>query len=218
MNVMLNGWLLYQVIACRLWARSAFYQAGGAFGFRDQLQDCMAVLNIWPELSKKQILLHASRQFIEGDVQHWWHSERGKGIRTKYSDDLLWLPYVAAEYVDHTGDWDILHTDITFIESEKLAVNEDERYDIPWISRETGSLYEHCIRSIDLSLRFGAHGIPLMGSGDWNDGMNTVGNKGRGESVWLGWFLYTVLKKFIPICIGWNDKKELKGMQRLLQI
>ena len=208
MNVILNGWLLYQVIACRLWARSAFYQAGGAFGFRDQLQDCMAVLNIWPDLAKKQLLLHASRQFVEGDVQHWWHHEQGKGIRTKYSDDLLWLPYVAAEYVDHTGDWDILHTEIPFIESEKLTENEDERYDIPWISRETGSLYEHCTHSIDLSLRFGAHGIPLMGSGDWNDGMNTVGHKGRGESVWLGWFLYTVLEKFIPICIGWNDRKR----------
>lgn len=208
MNMILNGWLLYQVISCRLWARSAFYQAGGAFGFRDQLQDCMAVLNIWPELAKKQLLLHASRQFAEGDVQHWWHSPQGKGIRTKYSDDLLWLPYVSAEYVDHTGDWDILETEIPFIESERLEANEDERYDVPWISCESGSLYEHCTRSIDLSLRFGAHGIPLMGSGDWNDGMNTVGNKGRGESVWLGWFLYTVLKKFIPICIGWNDKKR----------
>ena len=208
MNVMLNGWLLYQVISCRLWARSAFYQAGGAFGFRDQLQDCMAVMNIWPDLAKKQLLLHASRQFVEGDVQHWWHSEHGNGIRSKYSDDLLWLPYVAVEYVDHTGDWDILDTEIPFIDSEKLAADEDERYDIPRISLETGTLYEHCIRSIDLSLRFGVHGIPLMGSGDWNDGMNTVGNKGRGESVWLGWFLYTVLRKFIPICIGQNDKKR----------
>ena len=208
MNMMLNGWLLYQVIACRLWARSAFYQAGGAFGFRDQLQDSMGILNIWPELTRNQILLHASRQFVEGDVQHWWHNETGKGIRTRYSDDLLWLPYVASEYVNHTGDWSILDVGVPFIESERLEGNEDERYDVPWISRESNTVYEHCIRAIDLSLRFGAHGIPLMGSGDWNDGMNTVGNKGRGESVWMGWFLYTVLKKFIPVCIRLEDKKR----------
>lgn len=207
LNILLNGWLLYQVISCRLWARSAFYQAGGAFGFRDQLQDSIAVLNIWPELTEKQILLHASRQFAQGDVQHWWHNETGRGIRTRYSDDLLWLPYVTAEYVDHTGDWNILETEVPFIESEPLEDNEDERYDTPWASRESATVYEHCIRAIELSLKFGSHGIPLMGSGDWNDGMNTVGNKGRGESVWLGWFLYSVLTKFIPICLGRNDKK-----------
>lgn len=210
LNIMLNGWLLYQVISCRLWSRSAFYQAGGAFGFRDQLQDSMAVLNIWPELTGKQILLHASRQFAQGDVQHWWHNETGRGIRTRYSDDLLWLPYVTAEYVEHTGDWSILEVEVPFIESDSLKENEDERYDTPWASRESATIYEHCLRAIELSLKFGVHGIPLMGSGDWNDGMNTVGNKGKGESVWLGWFLYTVLKKIIPICIGWNDKKSVE--------
>ncbi len=199
-DVLMNGWLAYQTIVCRMWARSGYYQAGGAYGFRDQLQDCMAVLNTFPELSRDQILLHASRQFKEGDVQHWWHAERGKGIRTRYSDDLLWLAYVTSEYVEKTGDESILGEKILFLEGNLLGEGEDEKYEEPCLSDTAASLYEHCLRAIDRSLAVGPHGIPLIGSGDWNDGMNTVGNKGSGESVWLGWFLISILQKFVPIC------------------
>lgn len=208
MDVMLNGWLLYQVISCRIWARSAFYQSGGAYGFRDQLQDVMALAYSWPELTRNQILLHSSHQFVEGDVQHWWHPGADKGIRTRYSDDLLWLAYVTADYVNCTGDMSILDEETGYIESEPLAEDEDERYDIPRISQERSNIYEHCVRAVEKALKFGEHGIPLMGSGDWNDGMNTVGNKGKGESVWLGWFLYTVLKKFIPLCQARRDEER----------
>lgn len=205
MDIMLNGWLQYQVISCRMWSRSAFYQSGGAYGFRDQLQDSMAVVYTWPELTRRQILLHSSRQFTEGDVQHWWHPGVGKGIRTKYSDDLLWLAYVTADYIRCTDDWSILGETTNYLEGALLKEHEDEKYDIPSISKQTGTLYEHCIRAIERALKFGDHCIPLMGSGDWNDGMNTVGNKGKGESVWLGWFLYVILRRFVPICMARND-------------
>jgi cyclic beta-1,2-glucan synthetase len=200
MDIMLNGWLLYQTIACRMWARAALYQVGGAFGFRDQLQDSMAVAYIRPELTRKQILYHSEHQFIEGDVQHWWHPVTDKGIRTRFSDDLLWMPYVTADYIKTTRDTGILHEQTGYISEACLKENEDERYNKPCISDEMTSLYEHCIKAIEHSLKFGQHGIPLMGSGDWNDGMNTVGNKGKGESVWLGWFLYSILESFAPIC------------------
>ena len=215
MNIMLNGWLLYQVISCRLWARSAFYQSGGAYGFRDQLQDCLSIAQIWPEIAKKQIIKHATHQFVEGDVLHWWHEPEGKGTRTRISDDYLWLPYVTAEYIRIVGDSNILNTELPFLVDEALKDFEDERYCKPTISNEVSSLYDHCIRSLEKALKFGEHGLPLIGSGDWNDGMNTVGNRGLGESIWLGWFLCTTLQKFSAVCHLMKDEKRT---QRYLKI
>ncbi|HWQ29362.1 MAG TPA: glucoamylase family protein [Negativicutes bacterium] len=215
MDTMLNGWLLYQTLNCRMWARMAFYQAGGAYGFRDQLQDSMAVTDTLPELTKRQILFHAGHQFLEGDVQHWWHTGSNKGIRTKFSDDLLWLPYVTVNYIERTGDTDILDDCAGYLEDELLREDEDERYNIPCISENTSTLYEHCLRAIEKALKFGHHGIPLMGSGDWNDGMSTVGNKGKGESVWLGWFLYDILMKFSELC---RLKLDLNKADRYMNI
>jgi cellobiose phosphorylase len=206
-NLMVNGWLQYQVISCRLWGRSGFYQAGGAFGFRDQLQDALSITNIWPEIARTQILLHASHQYQQGDVQHWWHEPMGLGTRTHFSDDRLWLPYVTAEYIRITGDRQILEEQVNFIEEPELSEFEDEKCGRPWKIETSASLYEHCLRALEISLKFGKHGLPLMGSGDWNDGMNTVGNKGRGESVWLGWFLIANLDLFIPIC---KEKGDLE--------
>lgn len=208
MNVLLNRWLLYQTVVCRLWARSAFYQSGGAFGFRDQLQDVMALVNTSPERVRDQILRHCAHQFVEGDVQHWWHDEKGKGIRTKFSDDLLWLPYVTAHYLERTGDDDILKASIPFLEDHPLKEDEDERYSIPNISTEQGSVYEHCIRALERGLRFGEHGLPLIGSGDWNDGFSRIGCQGKGESVWLGWFLYLTLMRFAKVCDTQQDPER----------
>jgi len=200
MDLMLNGWLLYQTLGCRMWARSAFYQAGGAYGFRDQLQDSLALLHVYPDLTKEQILRHASHQFQEGDVQHWWHEETKRGIRTKFSDDLLWLPYSVLRYLEHTQDEAILVQEVYFLEDLPLGPDEDERYSETKVSTERASLFEHCLRAIERSLHFGSHGLPLMGTGDWNDGMNRVGREGKGESVWLGWFLYTILTGFAEVC------------------
>lgn len=208
LNIMMNGWLLYQTIASRLRARSAFYQSGGAYGFRDQLQDVMAVSYISPDTTRNQILYSSFHQFLEGDVQHWWHPVTDRGIRTKFSDDLLWLPYVTADYMDITKDYGILEEKAGFLEDEPLGEEEDERYNKPRISDYSDTIYEHCIRAIDRSLKLGPHGIPLIGSGDWNDGMSTVGNKGKGESIWLGWFLYTILNKFAPICKERGDTER----------
>ena len=217
MDFMVNGWLAYQVLSCRIWARSGFYQAGGAFGFRDQLQDSLSLAHISPQITREQILLHAKHQFIEGDVQHWWHEPNSKGTRTKFSDDLLWLPYVTNEYMRITEDRDILDVEATFLEDELLKEFEDERYGIPAFSTKKATVYVHCIKAIEKSLKFGAHGLPLIGSGDWNDGMNTVGNRGMGESVWLAWFLYTILKSFSPICLARGEKELSKKYEDISQ-
>jgi cyclic beta-1,2-glucan synthetase len=197
LDILLNGWLLYQTLACRLWARTAFYQAGGAFGFRDQLQDSLALLHSDASITREQILKNAAHQYQKGDVQHWWHDETHKGMRTRISDDLLWLPYAVSRYVEHTGDFTLLNEMVPFLHSEVLKDEEKERYEDTIVSNERGTILDHCLRAIQHAMKFGEHGIPLMGIGDWNDGMNLVGAKGRGESVWLGWFLLDILKRYI---------------------
>ncbi|NLY30998.1 MAG: glycosyl transferase [Firmicutes bacterium] len=214
LNFMVNRWLLYQDLACRMWGRSAFYQAGGAYGFRDQLQDSMALLLARPEIARAHILRAAAQQYVEGDVQHWWHPESNKGIRTRFADDLLWLPLVTAKYVEVTGDTSIWREEVGFLEEEPLRPDEQERFGVPRRSAEKASILEHCCRAIDRSLRFGEHGLPLMGSGDWNDGMNKVGWQGSGESVWMGWFLYTILTQFVSIAEAHGDSERARRYSR----
>lgn len=214
MNIMLNGWAVYQTIVSRLWARTGYYQSGGAIGFRDQLQDTLGVKYIEPKLMKEQILLQSRHQFIEGDVEHWWHEETQRGIRTRFSDDLLWLCYVVSEYIEYTGDISILKEKTPYLKGNELEDGIDERYDKYEESEITGTIYEHCIKAIEKSLNFGENGLPKIGSGDWNDGLNTVGNKKKGESVWLGFFMYEILNRFIPICEKMEDTNRAEKYKR----
>ncbi len=216
-NIMLNGWLVYQTICSRILARSGYYQSGGAYGFRDQLQDTLGMKYISLELMKNQIIKHSNHQFIEGDVLHWWHEETKRGIRTRFSDDLLWLPYLVAEYVNFTGDNSILEEETYYLKGEILPEGIDERYDLYLPSEIKENIYQHCIRAIEKSIQFGENGLPKIGSGDWNDGFSTVGNKGKGESVWLGFFLYTVLDRFIPICENRQDTELVEKYKNIMQ-
>ena len=204
-DAMINHWTLYQTLACRIWARSALYQSSGAYGFRDQLQDILALVHAEPAIAREHIVRAAARQFVEGDVQHWWHPQSGRGVRTRFSDDLAWLPYVVDRYLEVTGDATLLDERAPFLTMRALEPHEHEVYDLPQVTEEQATVYEHCLRALRKAGTAGAHGLPLMGIGDWNDGMNRVGAQGRGESVWLGWFLIATLRAFAARVDGRGD-------------
>jgi cyclic beta-1,2-glucan synthetase len=214
LDLMLNRWLLYQTLACRVWARSAFYQASGAYGFRDQLQDGMALALARPDLTREHLLRAAARQFTPGDVQHWWLPASGRGVRTRFADDAVWLPYAAEHYVGVTGDHTVLDETLPFLEGPQLASGEHDSFFQPEVSAEQGTLFEHCARALDRSLAVGTHGLPLFGGGDWNDGMNRVGVEGKGESVWLGWFLHATLSAFAPLAQARGETARADAWRR----
>lgn len=216
-NILLNGWIVYQTITSRLYGKTGYYQSGGALGFRDQLQDTLGLKYIDPEIMRKQIIKHSKHQFIEGDVEHWWHEEVNKGIRTRFSDDLLFLPFVTTEYIEFTGDFSLLEEQVPYLKGKLLEEGMLEQYDSHLESEVQGSIYEHCIKAIDRALQFGENGLPKIGSGDWNDGFSNVGPQGKGESVWLGFFLYTVLSRFIPIMLEKQDMQKVEEYEQIKQ-